>query len=108
MRDLHLAEQLFYPGAASITQSSSDSVSAAPVPERQTWEHEFTIEQQEQPRAQRLGAEWNWERLFGKDPRKAIAQLSIDQNRDRHGEDESERLRSVALARLQALFGHLS
>ncbi|GJJ78243.1 hypothetical protein EMPS_10602 [Entomortierella parvispora] len=107
VNDLQVAEQLFYPGASSTTQTCVDGLSAAQIPGKQTWENEFTIEQREQPRLQHRGAEWNWERLFGKDPRKAIAQLTIEQNRG-HSKDESERLRSVALARLQALFGHLS
>ncbi|KAF9919193.1 hypothetical protein BX616_000046 [Lobosporangium transversale] len=109
--DLHLAEQTFYPGATSATSNEMDDTAAFTStmhPQIQTgWSQEFEGNNQVKHR----GAEWNWEKTFGKDPRRQMkateAHLVI--SREKNGDlDESERLKAVALTRLQALFGHLS
>jgi hypothetical protein len=109
--DLNLAEQIYYPGASSAT--------AQPGPEEENlarieatsleWVQEFSAEDSQRRRQQQqqqkyLGAEWNWEKLFGKDPRR----LASSQSDNKDTMDEHERLRTVALARLKSLFGHLS
>ncbi|KAF9278026.1 hypothetical protein BGZ68_008830 [Mortierella alpina] len=124
--DLRLAEQIYYPGASSATltdQESTPSEQHSHVAKISSagggaWAQEFTHDhrhQQNQQQQRHLGAEWNWEKLFGKDPRKAL-QLATEASKasasmaggSTSEMTEHERLKTVALARLQALFGHLS
>lgn len=124
--DLRLAEQIYYPGASSATltgQESTPSEQHSHVAKISSagggaWAQEFTHDhrhQQNQQQQRHLGAEWNWEKLFGKDPRKALqlaTEASMASTSMAGGSTsemtEHERLKTVALARLQALFGHLS
>ncbi|KAG0307115.1 hypothetical protein BGZ98_000997 [Dissophora globulifera] len=129
--DLHLAEQIFYPGASSATlpelsdhQGHLSAPAAAIIQEQQGnfhqesgWANEFAVGNDQQTRQQRqyIGAEWSWERLFGKNPRKQLllateASTAAASAAAARGEelDEGARLKAVALSRLQALFGHLS
>ncbi|OAQ24723.1 hypothetical protein K457DRAFT_129609 [Linnemannia elongata AG-77] len=130
VNDLHLAEQTYYPPASSATVPSQDlgldltTPAAAAhhsppvtVSTNSAWAQEFatavSIDGQYQAPKKFLGAEWNWEKIFGKDPRKqldsaattaavaaaAAAGATMDGN---------ERLKAVALARLQAVFKHLT
>ncbi|KAF9899758.1 hypothetical protein EC991_008346 [Linnemannia zychae] len=125
VNDLHLAEQTYYPPASSATLPADndmglESLVCQPVPtitNNSAWAQEFSTTgssaQQQQASKKFLGAEWNWEKLFGKDPRKSVASSSSIIAAAGTGSgaaaiDESERLRAVALARLQAVFKHLS
>ncbi|KAF9952565.1 hypothetical protein BGZ72_006122 [Mortierella alpina] len=125
--DLRLAEQIYYPGASSATLIEQEPTSSEQPHSRITqlpsagsgaWAQEFTDGhryQQTRQQQRHLGAEWNWEKLFGKDPRKAL-QLATEASKASAAMaggpasemTEHERLKTVALARLQALFGHLS
>ncbi|KAG0209998.1 hypothetical protein BGX28_009777 [Mortierella sp. GBA30] len=119
--DLNLAEQIYYPGASSatLTEQEQDKSLSDPTwrPTQASstggWAQEFAVDNLLQ-RQRHLGAEWNWEKLFGKDPRKAL-QLATEASKasaaaagDMSEMEEHERLKTVALARLQALFAHLS
>ncbi|KAG0263024.1 hypothetical protein BG011_009421 [Mortierella polycephala] len=131
--DLHLAEQIYYPGASSATtaqlsdepdvptaESTTTATAAAAAAEAASgaWAQEFALDASHHSRQRHLGAEWNWEKLFGKDPRRTLQLLSEASSKatlagtSTSAADgsmtEHERLKSVALARLQALFGHLS
>ncbi|KAF9950481.1 hypothetical protein BGZ65_006590 [Modicella reniformis] len=130
--DLHLAEQIYFPGATSATISEPSRLeSVLPHPSQQAlpsstsaplttnhngWAQEFAAEDR-QRRQKHTGAEWNWEKLFGKDPRRQM-QLATEASKaaaaaaakveGKDGVVEAERLKTVALTRLQALFGHLT
>ncbi|KAG0207677.1 hypothetical protein BGX33_006682 [Mortierella sp. NVP41] len=125
--DLHLAEQTYYPPASSATlpneldeiQDFLPTTTTAAKNNNYAWVQEFntttttttTIAQHQQQTLQKfLGAEWNWEKLFGKDPRKQIdlSSTTVSGAGGSAAINESERLKAVALARLQALLGHLS
>ncbi|KAF9184109.1 hypothetical protein BGZ51_003547 [Haplosporangium sp. Z 767] len=129
--DLHLAEQIYYPGASSATtakpfdepdvltaESTTTAAAAAVEAAGSAWAQEFAFDASHYSRQRHLGAEWNWEKLFGKDPRRTLQLVSEANNKatlagvSASAADgsmtEHERLKSVALARLQALFGHLS
>lgn len=140
VNDLHLAEQTYYPPASSATLPSEDNLdldlhlttSAAvthhsrpvTVPTNSAWAQEFTFDNQQQHQhaapKKFLGAEWNWEKIFGKDPRKQlnstinIATVTATATAAAAGAtgatmiNENERLKAVALARLQAVFKHLT
>ncbi|KAF9571038.1 hypothetical protein EC968_001072 [Mortierella alpina] len=123
--DLRLAEQIYYPGASSATLTEQEPTASqqhfnVTTPGCGAWAQEFTHkhrhqQNQQQQHQRHLGAEWNWEKLFGKDPRKAL-QLATEASKASAAMaggptselTEHERLKAVALARLQALFGHLS
>ncbi|KAG0291958.1 hypothetical protein BGZ96_004664 [Linnemannia gamsii] len=139
VNDLHLAEQTYYPPASSATLPSEDNLdldlhlttsaaaahhsTPATVPTISAWAQEFTFDNQQQrthaaPK-KFLGAEWNWEKTFGKDPRKqldstintATTTATAAAAAGATGAtaiDENERLKAVALARLQAVFKHLT
>ncbi|KAF9578398.1 hypothetical protein BGW38_005811 [Lunasporangiospora selenospora] len=144
--DLQLAGQMYYPGASLPTfPELSDLCSVATtttmtepcqptIPTENAWAQEFATERPTSIPANRtaqqyLGAEWNWEKLFGKDPRRTSSkatlagqtqeQWDLQQKQQLHSGAasstlssavhlEHERLKAVALTRLQALFGHLS
>ncbi|KAG0321144.1 hypothetical protein BGZ97_012050, partial [Linnemannia gamsii] len=138
VNDLHLAEQTYYPPASSATLPSEDNfdldldlttpAAAAAhhsppvtVPSNSAWAQEFTFDNQHQHQhaapKKFLGAEWNWEKIFGKDPRKQLdstinnATVTATAAAGATGAtmvDENERLKAVALARLQAVFKHLT
>ncbi|KAF9989916.1 hypothetical protein BGZ79_004911, partial [Entomortierella chlamydospora] len=119
--DLHMAEQIYYPGATSATlpelsemdpENILTASTSAMQPPTSTggWAQEFAVEDRQRQQKQKyMGAEWNWEKLFGKDPRRQ-ASSTLSSRNDVEGTvvDENDRLRAVALTRLQALFGHLS
>ncbi|KAF9144777.1 hypothetical protein BG015_012101 [Linnemannia schmuckeri] len=126
VNDLHLAEQTYYPPASSATLPSEDfdfdlTVPAAAahhsppvrVSTNSAWVQEFSttaIDHHQTPK-KFLSAEWNWEKIFGKDPRKQLG--SAANTATVAGSvvtmiDENERLQAVALARLQAVFKHLT
>ncbi|KAF9184957.1 hypothetical protein BGZ49_004376, partial [Haplosporangium sp. Z 27] len=124
--DLQTAEQIYYPGATSamlpeLSELESDDMQ--PVVsfgggEGGGWAQEFADnDRQRQHKQKYMGAEWNWEKIFGKDPRRQQASSStttassttiVTTNGSVEVVDENDRLRAVALTRLQALFGHLS
>ncbi|KAF9429139.1 hypothetical protein BGZ76_001752, partial [Entomortierella beljakovae] len=111
--DLHTAEQIYYPGATSATNPEQLDVDHNTPTTSSAWAQEFATEDQQRKQMKKfLGAEWNWEKLFGKDPRKQTSPMlaTNESESDNIGKivDENDRLRTVALARLQALFGHLS
>ncbi|KAF9169553.1 hypothetical protein BGX21_010142 [Mortierella sp. AD011] len=119
--DLHMAEQIYYPGATSATlpelsETDPENIltasASAMQPQTSTggWAQEFAVEDSQRQQKQKyMGAEWNWEKLFGKDPRRqASSTLSSRNDAEGNVVDENDRLRAVALTRLQALFGHLS
>ncbi|KAF9122061.1 hypothetical protein BGW39_010061 [Mortierella sp. 14UC] len=124
VNDLHLAEQTYYPPASSATLPADhdmglETPAYQPVPaitNNSAWSQEFattTSAQQQQAPKRFLGAEWNWEKLFGKDPRKSLVFSSnMPAARDTVSGgaaiDENDRLKAVALARLLAVFKHLS
>ncbi|KAI8596712.1 hypothetical protein EDD21DRAFT_387448 [Dissophora ornata] len=122
--DIHLAEQIYYPGASSATlpelSKQSHPLSKQPLKSstgnHSAWAQEFVVkDSQRGHHQQHTGAEWNWEKVFGKDPRRQL-QLATEASKASaasaaaRGEsvDEGERLKAIALARLQALFGHLT
>ncbi|KAF9545382.1 hypothetical protein EC957_011030 [Mortierella hygrophila] len=133
VNDLHFAEQAYYPPASSATVPSQDldvnlttPATAAhhsplvTVSTNNAWAQEFTttsIDHQHQAPKKFLAAEWNWEKIFGKDPRKQLdsaattATVAASIAAAAAGGttmDENERLKAVALARLQAVFKHLT
>ncbi|KAG0038101.1 hypothetical protein BGZ82_001114 [Podila clonocystis] len=123
--DLHIAGQIYYPGA-SLAAPNSASDQDLETYRNNAWAQEFAIETELSAKIQKhLGAEWSWEKLFGKDPRKAAerAQKQLEQQQQEYerrqtGSDSSvltskeqsehDRLKVVALSRLQAVFCHLS
>ncbi|KAI1317354.1 hypothetical protein EDD11_008534 [Mortierella claussenii] len=120
--DLHLAEQIYYPGASSATlpelsdphRGHSSGVVAAENGWADQWVSEDRQQKEQTVVVQRyVGAEWNWEKLFGKDPRRQLqlateANSHSNNNKESNSMDEGDRLRAVALTRLRAVFGHLS
>ncbi|KAF9925398.1 hypothetical protein BGZ67_008706 [Mortierella alpina] len=127
--DLRLAEQIYYPGASSATLTDLEptpfeqhshvatvsSAGGGAWAEEFTQDHRYQQNQQQQQPQRHLGAEWNWEKLFGKDPRKTLQVATVASKAyaamaggPTSEMTEHERLKTVALARLQALFGHLS
>ncbi|KAF9418491.1 hypothetical protein BGZ94_009682 [Podila epigama] len=114
--DLHVAGQIYYPGASSATHSGLPEFSSLAATDGDSWATEFSVETELSSKIQKhLGAEWSWEKLFGKDPRKA-AERAQKQLEQQHAsvhlspaeQSEHERLKSIALSRLQAVFSHLS
>ncbi|KAG0337513.1 hypothetical protein BG004_007617 [Podila humilis] len=132
VNDLHMAGQIYYPGASlsTLPDLASDAHNQSPS---NGWAQEFAVETELSARIQRhLGAEWSWEKLFGKDPRKAAerAQRILEQRQHQQTattstqesfsgqganvllsvkeQSEHDRLKAVALSRLQAVFSHLS
>ncbi|KAG9066503.1 hypothetical protein KI688_001731 [Linnemannia hyalina] len=133
VKDIHFAEQTYYPPASSATVPSQDldvdltTLAAAAahlspfvtVSTNSAWAQEFAtatpIDHQHQAPKKFLAAEWNWEKIFGKDPRKqldsAATTATVAASAAAAGGatmDENERLKAVALARLQAVFKHLT
>ncbi|KAF9923288.1 hypothetical protein FBU30_006649 [Linnemannia zychae] len=124
VNDLHIAEQSYYPPASSATiptERDFDLHVSAPqhsAPSNSAWAQEFTstasAQHGQQTPKKFLGAEWNWEKMFGKDPRKQLEGTTVVESTTTATSegliviDENERLRAVALARLQAVFKHLS
>ncbi|KAF9347364.1 hypothetical protein BGX26_001154, partial [Mortierella sp. AD094] len=119
--DLHMAEQIYYPGATSATlpelsETDTENMLAVstsamqPLSSTGGWAQEFAVEDRQRRQKQKyMGAEWNWEKLFGRDPRRPVSStLSSSDGVEGTVVDENDRLRAVALTRLQALFGHLS
>ncbi|KAG0327562.1 hypothetical protein BG000_000909 [Podila horticola] len=124
--DLHVAGQIYYPGASHATLANSSSHQDLDTYRNNGWTQEFVVETELSAKIQKhLGAEWSWEKLFGKDPRKAAerAQKQLEQQQQDYqkrqtGSDvsvltskeqsEHDRLKAVALSRLQAVFCHLS
>ncbi|KAF9335974.1 hypothetical protein BG006_010118 [Podila minutissima] len=124
--DLHVAGQIYYPGASLAALPNSASGQDLDAYRNNVWAQEFAVETELSAKIQKhLGAEWSWEKLFGKDPRKAAerAQKQLEQQRqDYHRrqtgpgvsiltsqeQSEHDRLKAVALSRLQAVFCHLS
>ncbi|KAF9364853.1 hypothetical protein BGX34_000202 [Mortierella sp. NVP85] len=130
--DLHIAEQIYFPGATSaITpealesdrplsplrqHAAPSSLSSSSTENHNSWAYEFVAEDRHQ-RQKHAGAEWNWEKLFGKDPRRQMelateaskaAAAAVAKATGKSSAGEAERLKAVALTRLQALFGHLT
>jgi len=130
--DLHIAEQIYFPGATSaITpealgsdrplsrlcqHAAPSSLSSSSTENHNSWAREFVAEDRHQ-RQKHAGAEWNWEKLFGKDPRRQMelateaskaAAAAVAKATGKSSAGEAERLKAVALTRLQALFGHLT
>jgi len=124
--DLHIAGQIYYPGAslATLPNSMSDQ-ELDTCTYNNGWAQEFAVETELSAKIQKhLGAEWSWEKLFGKDPRKAAerAQRQLEQQQQDYQtrqtghvrvltskeQSEHDRLKAVALSRLQAVFCHLS
>ncbi|KAK3821950.1 MAG: hypothetical protein J3R72DRAFT_459382 [Linnemannia gamsii] len=125
VNDLHIAEQTYYPPASSTTLPADQNMDldrpayqpVTAVTTNNAWANEFatttSAQQQHQTLKRFLGAEWNWEKLFGKDPRKPLDSSSsilatVAAVSAAATIDENERLKAVALARLQAVFKHLS
>lgn len=124
--DLHIAGQIYYPGAslATLPNSMSDQ-ELDTCTYNNGWAQEFAVETELSAKIQKhLGAEWSWEKLFGKNPRKAAerAQRQLEQQQQDYQtrqtghvrvltskeQSEHDRLKAVALSRLQAVFCHLS
>ncbi|KAG0368538.1 hypothetical protein BGZ54_001722 [Gamsiella multidivaricata] len=112
VNDLHSAEQSYYPAASSATlpglsdqdsgrstQPCGPSISTSTM--QNGWAQEFATENDQRRSVKYVGAEWNWEKLFGKDPRRQL-QLLTNANdasaasrlANGDGVDEADRLRA--------------
>ncbi|KAF8925766.1 hypothetical protein BGZ47_003078 [Haplosporangium gracile] len=127
VNDLHFAEQTYYPPASSATLPSEDfdldltaptatahhSPPPATASKNSAWAQEFSTAAIDHQQAFKKfsSAEWNWEKIFGKGPRKQLGSAANTGSVAASAVtmiDENERLKAVALARLQAVFKHLT